>query len=195
MPRIQSARAKQNPPNSQLQAFFGDPSALRALYDRDAAFRKSVDAAIAGSSELTRPWARQLGLPDYADEATILAALSARLRGGSGKAGSKSAKAKPSKAKAPKAAAPRAKGARPKAAKAAKTKPAGAGKSVDSAKLRADIEQRLRGGGAKGMRAEELSLPFRAIKPIYKRELEKLLADRRISKRGDRRTTVYTWLG
>jgi hypothetical protein len=190
MPRIQSASAKQKPSNSQLNAFFSDASALRSLYDRDAAFRKRVDVAIGSSSELTRPWARQLGLPDYADESTILAALSARLRGGA----VKKAASKPAKTKT--VAAPQAKPARKPGPKVkAAARPRGAAKAVDNTKLRGDIEQRLRGAGAKGMRAEELSLPFRAIKPAYKRELEKLIADRRISKRGDRRKTMYSWLG
>ncbi len=173
-PRAKSGRGGAAKTSSEVLAFLRDSAALQGLYERDRIFRQRVDEALSASSEHTQPWARQLGLPDHADETAVLAALTARLTGGSRGAGAPR--------KAPNT------GAR-------RGRPAGGRPAVSDDKLAGEIEKRLRSAGGAGLRAEALSLPFRAIKPAYKRELEKLLSAKRISKRGDRRTTTYTWIG
>lgn len=183
---MKKAGAKASP-TSGVKALLNDSSALARLYDSDAVFRQRIDVAVRNASAHTQPWAKLLGVPEHTDEATLLAALTRRLTGGAARVGG-----------AAKSVAARA-GRRGRPAK--KTGATGARRGrppktqVDGGKLAGQIEQRLRAAGGQGLRAEALSLPFRSIKPAYKRELEKLIGAGRVKKKGDRRTTTYTWAG
>ncbi|NUO51061.1 MAG: hypothetical protein HOV80_19570 [Polyangiaceae bacterium] len=184
--RIKKAGAKASPA-SGVKALLNDSSALARLYNSDAVFRQRIDVAVRSASAHTQPWAKLLGVPEHTDEATLLAALTRRLTGGAARAGAavKSVAARATRRGRPakKAGATGARRGRPP-----KTQ-------VDGGKLAGQIEQRLRAAGGQGLRAEALSLPFRSIKPAYKRELEKLIGAGRVKKKGDRRTTTYTWAG